>query len=495
MDNAPNPENGAPVDENYDYEAAVSREYTSMSSGYRSPLVQRVEQARLSVEMLQEEIPLVKDGARAAAILDDAAADLDDVERETLQSARREGERAKERLFAAALPLIRVVALKEWRRRQQWGSQVPLEDLVQDANLGFLKGLAAFKPEAIRRSPTNYLGQWMQVEMRRSSESMDHDLKVGRDAGERFRRIRALRSRLLADLGREPTDEEVAEASRNPNYTTRPSMLGPAPGTAAAARSDPNGITAAQVAEEREARGRVGHTVRFETVNGERDTPGGSLVDPERLVHQGDTYGHDPAQMLTETSGQRMVAALVARVIKVMNMPDEQTRIVALRYGLPPHDGEMSVREISRTVGVHRERVMRILEAFSTEIGTPGGPFHRIVSVLSEDDLDALGLLWAAKSLGPWDARAAANHRTPRVLTDRKTPKPSTGGAQEGRSEAAGVLAWYACPRPSHKFSALYQDAPAAPKLRECPTCGSQSVLIHTQNGDGGSEGRRRRVI
>lgn len=470
----------------YDFERDVVGEYASMGQGYTSPLMARVSQSRLTLELLQEEVPRVQAGRDASKVLDGSgAASLGGGELERLRQARREGERAKERLFAAALPLIRVVAVKEWRRRQQWGSQVSLEDLVQDANMGFLKGLAAFKPEAMKRSPTNYLGQWMLVEMRRSSESMDHDLKVGRDAGERFRRIRALRSRLLVDLGREPTDEEVAEASRDPEYATRPSMLGPAPEAGEGRKA--LGVTVQQVVEERDARGRVGHTARLVPSDGE-DGPGRFTVDPEKAVLGGGPEGADPGHVLAEDAGKRMVVAMVARVIRTIGMPEEQSQIVALRYGLPPNEGEMSVREISRRVGVHRERVVRVLDAFAGEMTAVGGPFHRMVSSLSEDDLDSVGLLWAVETLGPWDAEAGSKHRTPKVLVERRELGEAGGEPEEGVSTVTdGFLAWYVCPRPSHKFSSLYAAESEAPLGRLCPRCGSQSVL---SNGSGGVPGR-----
>lgn len=407
-------------DSGENFEELLSAERSTLEVGYRSPLVARVSSARLTVEMLAVEIPKVRAGEESARLLSVPSANRSLRRVGELEESRREGERAKERLFAAALPLIRTVASKEWRRRQQWGSQVSLEDLVQEATLGFLKGIAAFKPEAVRRSATNYLGQWMLVEMRRSSEVMDHDLQVGHDAGERFRKIRALRSRLYNELGREPTDAEISAASTDPRYVTRPSMLGRAPTEEAPTPAIGKGVSETQVQEERDSRIRVGHTSRFDTLADEAPT-GGAVVDPERLALRDPESSHsmNPEDHVTQQAADRVIAALVTKVIGELDMPEEQSLVVAMRYGLAPHDGEMSVREISRSTGIHRERVTKILNAFAGEITKPGGIFHREVSALSADDLHAVGLAWVIDALGPWRTgiRVAA---VPKVLMERR---------------------------------------------------------------------------
>jgi DNA-directed RNA polymerase sigma subunit (sigma70/sigma32) len=213
-------------DDNLD-ELADSDQFERSDSNYISPILRTLDNTRLTVELLQESIPIMRAGEAAQETLD-ASKNLNDAKRRALRKAVRDGEKAKEQLFNSALPLIKAIAKKEYNRRQQWGSQILMDDLIQDATIGFFKGLRIFDVSEIKKSATNYLGQWMLSEMRRAAEGMDNDLQVGHDAGERYRRIRAIRSRLAGELGREPTDQEIVTASKDPAYVVRPGMVGKA---------------------------------------------------------------------------------------------------------------------------------------------------------------------------------------------------------------------------------------------------------------------------
>jgi len=469
-----------PTIEAEDFENLLADEYRSLRAGYSSPLVVRVSNARLTVALLTSEIPKIRDGEEAVRLLAIPSGNRSERRLEELIRMKRVSENAKEAVFAAALPLIRAVASKEWRRRQQWGSQVPLEDLIQEATLGLLKGLAAFKSDAMGRSATNYLGQWMLVEMRRSSEVMDHDLQVGHDAGERFRKIRALRSRLLHDLAREPSDEEIAEASRNPQYVTRPNMLGKAPVEGGEEPSLGKGVTPTQVAEERAARTRVGHAVRFDAAYGDESgaNPTAGVVDPDRITINSGLVDHgtDPAELVANEASQQVIAALVAQVIQKIQMPDEQRDIIARRYRLNPYVEEMSAREISRTTGVHRERVTRILRAFSLEVSKKGGHFHKAISKLSTEDLYAVGLQWIVDALGPWDNTVKTIKPASRILTEDRSQKKHTP-LPAGDTTRSGVLIWYKCAYHGQRFSTLYEPGVRPAQNKACPQCGNVATI------------------
>jgi RNA polymerase sigma factor (sigma-70 family) len=449
---------------------------------YTSPLMARASGARLTVEMLTVEVPIIRAGEAAAAALEQAPRTRS-AERARLLSRVRQGQKAKERVFAAALPLIRTVAVREYRRRQQWGSRIPLDDLMQEAIVGFFKGLSSFRTEAIRKSATNYLGQWMLVEMRRSAEVMDHDLQVGHDAGERFRRVRALRSRLLVDLGREPTDEEISDASRNAAYVTRPGLVGKAPPEGEAPRVG-RGLTSAQVAEERTARGRVGRVMSLATGDGDDDGPGpAGVVDIARVTNSDHSVLTDPAELTAEAHGAEVISGLVSQALTMMALPPMQGEVVARRYGLAPYTEESSARSIARDMGVHRERVSRVLSAFSLEMTRPGGPFHRVVSKLDVDDLEALGLGWLADSLGPWDAKSSAvDMRISAVLTE-DLREPAAAPAVQPTTDMVGLLAWYECEFDANVFSGMYPTAAQVPARRACPDCGKPADLVRTVTG------------
>lgn len=471
-----------PDDENIELELEEI-ELTPSPGGYSSPIMDKIAHQRLTVELLATEIPVIRAGDAAAAAL--ATGKGAESKKKAWRRQVLEAQEAKSRLFAAALPLIRSIAQREYRRRQQWGSTVPLEDLMQEAIVGFFKGINSFKPDAVRKSATNYLGQWILVEMRRSAETMDHDLQVGHDAGERFRRVRALRSRLINELGREPTDEEIADASRNPNYVTRPGMVGRAPEAGKKAATG-KGLTVNQVAEERAMRTRVGQTARFGSSEDTEDGAPASLgmVDVSRIGPAIDadlTNTSDPAALIDDAGTEQVIVALMARVLERMHLPEQQTEIISRKYGLSPYDQESSAREIARIMGIHRERVSRVLSAFAEEMTRKGGVFHQVVSVIPPDDLFDLGLGWITRTLGPWDPRMTTPLEIPRILTEPISLKNDGTMAAAGRRahfSGTGVMAWFLCDYHDRSFNTFYEMRQQVPKQWPCPLCQRPSSLI-----------------
>lgn len=451
-----------------DWERALAAD-TRPSGGYQSPLLARMSQQRLTVAMLREEIPIVRDGEAAAERLAKPTGRTSAATRARLAAQAQAGQDAKERLFAAALPLIRTVATREWHRRQQWGSQVPLEDLLQEAIVGFLKGISSFRVEAIGRSATNYLGQWMLVETRRAAEVLDHDLQVGHDAGERFRRVRALRGRLASELDRDPTDEEISAASRDPRYVTRPGLVGRVPHDGGAPPPG-KGLTVQQVADERVMRARVGRAARFSAADdADEASVGPGLVDPSRLLapqRPGLPLPADsPEDHVAAADAARVVAGILAATLDRLALPAEQREVIARRFGLPPHQ-EASAREIARALGLQRDRVSRILAAFQHEMVRPGGSFHAVVRTLDPDEVRDIGLGWALDALGDWPDGPTAP--PPDILVRPAADRPAAGPPTVAPS---GVVAWFVCDYHDRSFSLLYPDRSAVPRQQPCPAC------------------------
>lgn len=395
-------------DESENNEEFVELDIKRSESAYVSPILKRVDDTRLTVDLLRELVPVVRAGQEAQDKLEAGRMRNPDRIRE-LRMAIRSGEKAKERLFNAALPLIRTIVQKEYRRRQQWGSQIPMDDLMQDAIIGFFKGLRIFDTHSINKSATNYLGQWMLSEMRRAAESMDHDLQIGHDAGERFRRIRAIRSRLAGELGREPTDQEIVDASTKPEYSVKPGMVGR---VSDANKTGGKAITLEQIADEKANRDRLGSAARITSMGSSDDmssSDSGSVVEVERLsgaVEDEDEVSEisDPALLVSSEASQEIIAGLVRRVMGALSLPEQQIEIISRRYGLAPYDEEQSARSISKEMGIHREKIARILTAFSREITTPGATLHQLIKDFAHEDLYDLGLGWLADSLGEWQA-------------------------------------------------------------------------------------------
>jgi len=127
---------------------------------------------------------------------------LERAEERELARRWREGDRAAgDRIIAACLPFVVSIAF-EYRR---WG--VPMEDIVQQGNLGLLRAAAKFDPEREVRLAT-YAAYWIRAEIREYVVRAYRVVRLGTTKAER----RALRAYRTA-RGGVSTPEGLAEAS------------------------------------------------------------------------------------------------------------------------------------------------------------------------------------------------------------------------------------------------------------------------------------------
>jgi RNA polymerase sigma-32 factor len=108
-----------------------------------------------------------------------------DEERELARRWRNGDQRAGRRLVEASLPFVITIA-SEYRR---WG--IPLEDLIQQGNLGLLKAVLRFEPERECRLIT-YAVYWIRAEIRDYVVRGYRVVRIGGSKAER-RALRAYR--------------------------------------------------------------------------------------------------------------------------------------------------------------------------------------------------------------------------------------------------------------------------------------------------------------
>jgi RNA polymerase sigma-32 factor len=106
-------------------------------------------------------------------------------ERELARQYRAGDRRAGDRLVQACLPFVLLIA----REYRCWG--VPLEDIVQQGNLGLLKAAIRFDPERECRLVT-YAAYWVRAEIREYVVRGYRMVRLGTTKGER-RALRAFR--------------------------------------------------------------------------------------------------------------------------------------------------------------------------------------------------------------------------------------------------------------------------------------------------------------
>jgi RNA polymerase primary sigma factor len=118
--------------------------------------------------------------------------------------ARAGDQRARKRLVERNLRLVISIA-KRYRRMG-----LPFEDLIQEGNLGLLRAVQRFDPELGHRFST-YATWWIRQAIGRAVADKGRAIRIPAHAGEKVRKTMRTSNELSAQLGREPTDEEVAQ--------------------------------------------------------------------------------------------------------------------------------------------------------------------------------------------------------------------------------------------------------------------------------------------
>src|SRR5438876_1662277 len=127
--------------------------------------------------------------------------------REEIELARRirKGDRrAREQMIKANLRLVVKIA----RDYESYG--LPLLDLINEGNIGLMKGVERFDPKKGAKLST-YAAWWIKQSIKRALANQSRTIRLPVHVVDKMARVRRAEVRLRETLDREPTDAEVAD--------------------------------------------------------------------------------------------------------------------------------------------------------------------------------------------------------------------------------------------------------------------------------------------
>jgi RNA polymerase primary sigma factor len=224
---------------------------------------------------------------------------------------RRGDKRAREHMIKANLRLVVKIA------HDYEGMGLPLLDLINEGNIGLMKGVERFDPRKGAKLST-YASWWIKQSIKRALANQSKTIRLPVHVVDKVAHIRRAEVKLREALDRDPTDEELAhELDLDPRRIRQYRQASKAPVSLDAPIGD-------------DASERVSEIVA--------DPNAAAPFD--RLVQETDT------QLVREVLG---------------TLDQRENKILTLRFGL--EDGqERTLEEVGARLGVTRERIRQIQE-------------------------------------------------------------------------------------------------------------------------------------
>jgi len=238
-----------------------------------------------------------------------ARGEYDPDEKEALEALVQDGERARKHLIEANFRLVVSIAKK------YVGRGVSFLDLIQEGNIGLIRAVEKFDWRRGYKFST-YSTWWIRQAITRAIADQGRTIRVPVHMTERINKVMRAQRKLVQDLGREPTPEEIAqEMDTTPDQIERIMKISERP-------------------------------LSLEMpVGEEQDSALGDFIEDELSL------------MPNEVASNELLRRQVEEVLSTLS--PREARVLQMRFGLK--DGHThTLEEVGRRFGVTRERVRQI---------------------------------------------------------------------------------------------------------------------------------------